>query len=267
MVRLAIQKRPQGNFWFCSFFRNWDLNIFGACFELYPTVKQYFILFSFVFFVAAAQGQSFEIVNTDTINLIDTAGKKQGLWKYWDNNLSLAMSCYYKDDNPVGKLTYYHKNKTIFELEPRKGKAELSWRYYGNGKPVTGKLKRNARGKFEFLNVQSKRLTSKEIDILIELMQQEASYVGGYYEMFRYFKEHIKFPQSAKEARKEGIVEVTFWVRENGTIDDVRLVSGFDVDCNEAALECVKSMPRWRPATKIGYTFESQVKVPVQFKL
>jgi len=34
-----------------------------------------------------AVSQSFEVVGVDTINRIDTAGKKQGLWKYWDNNL------------------------------------------------------------------------------------------------------------------------------------------------------------------------------------
>jgi hypothetical protein len=46
----------------------------------------------------------------------------------------------------------------------------------------------------------------------------------------------------------------------------VKLLSGFDKECNEAALECVRTMPRWRPATKMGYAFESTVKVPVEFK-
>ena len=232
----------------------------------YPVKQGLIFVFGFLW-AMAAQAQSFEVVNNDTINRVDTAGRKQGLWKYWDNNLSLALSCYYKDDSPVGKLVYYQKNRTIFELEPRKGKGELSWRYYGSGKPVTGKLRRGKNNKFEFLNVKGKGLTRKEIQILVELLELDASYVGGYYELFRYFKDHIKFPKAAKEAGKEGVVEVSFWVKEDGTIQDVRLISGFDIDCNEAALECVKSMPRWRPATKIGYSFDSQVKVPVQFKL
>lgn len=229
-------------------------------------MKFFPFLFFFLSFSAGIRAQNFEIVNGDTINRTDTLGHKQGIWKYWDNNMSLALVCYYKNDSPVGKLTYYRKNRTLLELEPQKQKSEITWRYFGSGKPVIGKLKKGPR-KFEFVTNKGKKLSRKEIEILVELLELDASYVGGYFELFRYFKENIHFPAAAKEAKKEGIVEVTFWVREDGRIDDVKLVSGFDVDCNEAALECVKSMPQWRPATKMGYAFESQVKVPVRFKL
>lgn len=230
------------------------------------SVKNLIFLVPFWICSLVVYGQQFELVAGDTINRIDSLGKKQGLWKYWDNNMSLALVCYYADDVPVGKMTYFRKNKTLLELEQMQRKPEMVWRYYGSGKPVTGKLKRGQK-KFEFVNSKGKKLSRSEIDILTSLLELEAAFVGGYYELFQYFKEHISFPANAKKERKEGIVEVTFWVRENGQIEDVRLVSGFDVDCNEAALECVKSMPRWRPATKMGYAFESQVKVPVRFKL
>jgi len=209
--------------------------------------------------------QSYEVVMGDTINRIDTANRKQGLWKFWDNNLSLTLMCFYDNDMPIGRQTYYKKNKTILELEPSRSKSEIIWKYYGSGKLVQGIL-RKGKKKFEFLNKKGEKLKRAEILILTELLELDASYCGGFYELFRYFKAHIKYPRTPEQANKEGIVEVTFVVKEDGTIDDVKLVSGFDVECNEATLECVKSMPRWRPATKMGYAFESMVKVPVQFK-
>jgi TonB family protein len=224
-----------------------------------------FLFFLIFAFVQNAVGQSFEVINGDTINRLDEKGNKQGLWKFWDNNLSLSLVCYYDDDKPVGKQTYYLKNKTVLELEPLKGKKELSWKYYGSGRTVQGKL-RKGKHNFEFVNVQGKKLSRKEIVILTELMELDASFQGGYYELFRYFKEHIKYPSTPEQMKKEGIVEVTFVVKENGEIGEVKLISGFDIDCNEATLECVRTMPRWRPATKMGYSFESLVKVPVQFK-
>ena len=230
-------------------------------------MKQSFVHFLLLWLLSTSvEAQSFEVVNNDTINRIDTAGLKQGKWKYWDNNLSLALTCYYKDNQPVGKQTYYQKNHPLLELEPHKTKKEITWKYYGSGKAVTGKLRQGKR-KFEFVNVKGKKLKKAEIQILTEILEQDASFVGGYYELFRYFKDNIHYPKSSQQAGKEGIVEVTFLVKESGEIDEVRLVSGFDVDCNEAALTCVRTMPRWRPATKMGYTFESKVKVPVQFKL
>lgn len=220
-------------------------------------------------FLSSSKGlvaQSFEVVNGDTINRIDSSGKKQGLWKYWDNNLALILVCHYDDDVPVGKQSYYQKNKTILEIEPIKGKPEITWRYFGSGKLVQGKLKKNRKGKFEFVNVKGAKLKTHEIRILTDLMELDASFQGGYYELFRYFKAHIKYPRTPEQAKKEGIVEVSFQIKENGEIGEVRLLSGFDIECNEATLECVKSMPRWRPATKMGYAFETMVKVPVQFK-
>ena len=211
------------------------------------------------------QWRYFELFNGDTINRIDSSGKMQGLWKFWDNNLSLILECHYENDLPVGKQSYFQKNKTILELEPLGKKKEIAWRYFGSGQLVQGKLRKKS-GKFEFVNVEGRQLSRKEISILTDLMELDATYQGGYYELFRYFREKIRYPRTPEQQKKGGIVEITFMVKENGLIEDVRLVSGFDVECNEATLECVKSMPRWRPATKMGYTFESMVKVPVQFK-
>jgi TonB family protein len=212
-----------------------------------------------------ASAQSFEVVNGDTINRTDEKGRKHGLWKYWDNNLSLAMVCHYNNDNPAGKLIYYQKNRTILELEPLKGKKEIVWRYFGSGQLVQGKLRKGKKD-FEFINVKGKKLKKSEIQIITSLMELDASYRGGFYELFQYFRNNIRYPESSEKDRKQGIVEIAFVVKENGEIGEVKLLSGFDKECNEAALECVRTMPRWRPATKMGYAFESTVKVPVEFK-
>lgn len=216
-------------------------------------------------FAQAGQWKYFEVFNGDTINRVDSSNRMQGLWKFWDNNLSLVFECNYEDDKPVGKQTYFYKNKTIMELEPHPKKEELAWRYFGSGQLVQGKLRKKS-GKFEFINVEGKKLSRKEITILTDLLELDATYKGGYYELFRYFRETIKYPRTPEQQKKGGVVEITFKVKENGLIDDVRMISGFDIECNEATIECVKNMPRWRPAIKMGYAFESMVKVPVQFK-
>jgi len=226
-----------------------------------------FCLFLFPALLSAQSGslRYFEIFHGDTINRIDSLNRMQGLWKFWDNNLSLLLDCHYEDDKPVGKQTYYQKNRTILELEPHPTKNELIWKYYGSGKLVQGKLRKKSDN-FEFVNVEGKKLSKNEISILTDLMELDPTFQGGYFELFRYIRGKVKYPRTPEQEKKGGIVEVTFKVKENGTIDDVRLVSGFDIECNEATLECIKSMPRWRPAIKLGYAFESMVKVPVQFK-
>jgi hypothetical protein len=225
------------------------------------------VLFSLSFWLQAQPGhwKYYELYNGDTINRIDSINRMQGLWKFWDNNLSLVFECQYEDDKPLGKQTYFQKGKTILELEPHRTRKELLWKYYGSGKMVQGKL-RKKKEKFEFINVEGRKLSRNEISILTDLMEFDATFQGGYYELFKYFREKIRYPRTPEQEKKGGIVEITFKVKENGMIDEVRLVSGFDIECNEATLDCVKHMPRWRPAIKLGYAFESLVKVPVQFK-
>ena len=224
-----------------------------------------FFLLPAAVFAQPGHWKYFEVFNGDTVNRIDSSNRMQGLWKFWDNNLSLVLECQYENDAPVGKQVYYRKNKTILELEPLSKKKEIAWRYYGSGQLVQGRI-RKKKGSFEFVNVEGKKLSKKETGILTELLELDATYQGGYYELFRYFRQTIHYPRTPEQQKKGGVVEITFKVKENGTIEDVRLVSGFDIECNEATLECVKNMPRWRPAIKMGYAFESMVKVPVQFK-
>lgn len=234
----------------------------------------YRLLFS-LFLVAAVQlslhAQKkkwlfYEVYNGDTINRIDSNNHRQGLWKTWDNNLALVMTCHYKDNAPVGKITYFQKGKTLLEIEPSRFQEELGWRYYGKAKPITGKVRRGKR-KVEFLNAKGKKMNRKELKIFLPLLDTEASYVGGYFELFKYFKDNLKYPAKAREQKKQGIVNVSFTVEDTGEISHVTLVSGFDDECNQRALEIVKNMPRWRAATKLGYPIASQQMVPIRFKL
>jgi hypothetical protein len=123
------------------------------------------------FFMVSILGfsQSYEVVLGDTINRIDTANRKQGLWKYWDNNLSLVLMCYYDNDMPVGKQTYYKKNKTILELEPSRSKSEIVWKYYGSGKLVQGVL-RKGKKKFEFLNKKGEKPKNDNLPLFVSLI-------------------------------------------------------------------------------------------------
>lgn len=207
----------------------------------------------------------YELHNGDTINRIDTNNNRQGLWRIWDNNLALVMTCHYVNNAPVGKLTYFSKGKTLLEIEPSKFQEELGWKYYGKAKPVTGKVRRGKR-KVEFINAKGKKMNKKEMAIFLPLLDTEASFVGGYFELFKYFKDNLKYPAKAKEQKKQGIVNVSFTVGETGEISNVTLISGFDDECNLRALEVVKNMPRWRAATKFGYPIASQQMVPIRFK-
>ncbi len=53
-----------------------------------------------------------QIVDTININKIDNQGRKQGLWKKYEDT-TLKYVGYFKDDKPIGTFNYYYPDKKI----------------------------------------------------------------------------------------------------------------------------------------------------------
>lgn len=74
-------------------------------------------------------------------------------------------------------------------------------------------------------------------------------YEGGTVAMCRYLCDNMKYPQSLKNQKIDGITTVGFTVKSDGSIADVSVVntSGYEEFDNEA-VRLVESFPKWKPA-------------------
>ncbi|MDR2684569.1 MAG: TonB family protein [Prevotellaceae bacterium] len=91
-------------------------------------------------------------------------------------------------------------------------------------------------------------------------------YPGGEEEMQKFIDENMVFPQSAIDKNISGRVILRFFVDTEGNIKGITVQQGLDADCNNAAIECIKKMPKWLPAQQNGRSITSAVTVPVVFK-
>ena len=64
--------------------------------------------------------------------------------------------------------------------------------------------------------------TEEESKIFVAV-EQQPKYPGGKSELFRYLRNEIEYPRSAKEAGIEGTVIVNFVVNKDGSITDVQI--------------------------------------------
>lgn len=95
-----------------------------------------------------------------------------------------------------------------------------------------------------------------------------ASYPGGEKALQEYLSTNIRYPAAAKENSIEGVVDVSFTVRTDGTVGTIKIVRMVDPDLEQEAIRLVKSMPAWIPATDdAGHKVDSNVTVPVSFSL
>ena len=90
---------------------------------------------------------------------------------------------------------------------------------------------------------------------------------GGKAALDAYLSKNMKYPQSAIDNGIEGVVDVAFLVRTDGSIGTIKIVRMVDPDLESEAIRLVKGMPAWTPADKNGTPVEAPAQVEVNFVL
>lgn len=110
--------------------------------------------------------------------------------------------------------------------------------------------------------------TIQEPDIF-EVVDEPASFPGGYDALKKYLADHIVYPPSAKEQGISGKVFLRFVISSKGEISNVKIMRGVPdcFECDQEAIRVIKAMPNWIPGKNRGKEVDSFFNLPVQFKL
>lgn len=91
---------------------------------------------------------------------------------------------------------------------------------------------------------------------------------GGDEAMKQFISENMKYPAMAKENGVEGIVNVAFTVKADGSIGSIKIVRMIDPDLEQEAIRIVKSMPKWTPADNAsGQPVDATATIAIPFIL
>lgn len=93
------------------------------------------------------------------------------------------------------------------------------------------------------------------------------AYPGGTEAMNKYISENLQYPEMAKDNGIEGVVDVTFVVKTDGSIGNIKIKRMIDPDLESEAIRLVKGMPKWTPASDNGAPVESTAEISVPFTL
>ncbi|WP_169435048.1 TonB family protein [Neolewinella persica] len=85
--------------------------------------------------------------------------------------------------------------------------------------------------------------------------------------MLTYIFENIRYPQTARTQKVEGMVVVSFVVTAEGETRDPRVVREIGGGCGAEVQRLVKQMPKWIPGMVDGKPVATQFNLPVKFKL
>lgn len=93
------------------------------------------------------------------------------------------------------------------------------------------------------------------------------SYPGGEEALQAYLSENMQYPAIARSNGIEGVVEVSFTVKADGSIGAIKISRMIDPELEAEAIRLVKKMPAWIPADKGGKAVDSQATVKIPFIL
>ncbi len=86
-------------------------------------------------------------------------------------------------------------------------------------------------------------------------------------DLWRYYENHITYPEAEQEAGISGTVYIGFIVEPDGSLDSIKILRGVDKGLNRAALQMIKNMPKFTPGIKNGKAVRVQYSLPVNFVL
>lgn len=92
---------------------------------------------------------------------------------------------------------------------------------------------------------------------------------GGQNALQLFLRDNIKYPKKALKNKTEGMVLVMFTINENGSVDNVIVISRPNGDgLEEEAIRVVQlTSNKWIPATQMGKKVKVRQTLPINFQL
>lgn len=103
---------------------------------------------------------------------------------------------------------------------------------------------------------------------VFEMVESMPKYLGGYDSLKVFINNNLRYPNTAKKAKKEGNVYLKFVVEPDGRVSKVRVLKSFDADCSDEAVRLIKlTSGKWQPGEQRGKKVRVNVVQPIVFKL
>jgi TonB family protein len=104
----------------------------------------------------------------------------------------------------------------------------------------------------------------EEVFFIVEEMPM---FPGGKEALARSIYSRLRYPESARNSKLEGEVQVQFTVTTSGKLENIQAVRNTDPVFIEPALAVFRDMPDWNPGMQRSKPVKTRVVVPVKFKL
>lgn len=102
---------------------------------------------------------------------------------------------------------------------------------------------------------------------IFRIVEKMPEFEGGIDAFKKYIMKEITYPLEARQKGVEGRVDVQFVIGKDGSLSDVKALSGIGAGCDSEAERVIKSVPSFIPASQQGKPVKIRMAVPIVFML
>lgn len=180
--------------------------------------------------------------------------KEYSLKNFWDKNGkqtiidgngyfelkkdSIITTGFYKNGVRHGKFSGVIKNRKYFD------------EYYKNGKMISG-ISWDAQGnKYKYKQVFN-----------------QPQYKDGEKSIANHIIKNFRIPKYAYDNNIYGRILVSFRIRKDGNMDEIRVTKSLCHECDQEALRVIKLLKKWKPASYRGQKVNIKYTLPIKYNL
>ena len=102
---------------------------------------------------------------------------------------------------------------------------------------------------------------------IFQVVEEMPEFPGGMAEAMKFLAKNINYPVAAQQAKIEGRVIVQFVVEKDGSVSDLKVMSGVSPELDAEAIRVVSMMPKWIPGKQRGKAVAVKYTMPIMFRL
>lgn len=119
--------------------------------------------------------------------------------------------------------------------------------------------------------LQAAVTTSQEEKETVEVLNNamvdtSVKFRGGESALLQFISQNLVYPVIAQEQEIQGSVILEFVVEKDGSIGDVKVIKSLSKECDQAAIDVVRKLPRFTPARKQGKPVAVMFRLPIRFR-
>jgi len=99
------------------------------------------------------------------------------------------------------------------------------------------------------------------------IVEEQPSYQGGLDALYRSITSEVRYPLTARLDGIEGRVDVQFVIERDGSLLDIKTVSGIGGGCDQEAIRVVEAVESFVPGAQRGRTVRTRMQLPITFDI